>query len=556
MARTVLVMWPRRSKHKMDRDIRDSYSLSLPTDKTVLDSVKVDMTTIKDQQGNPALEVVIDATHGGYVNSNLAMYTKDGQQAGAKSFFVPFPKPVLTEHDDEKPPIGRIIDAQYVDLIVDAQEVAKAGERGVPQSKITVKAIITDAEAIQKLMDGRFLTVSISGRPKTAPRCSICDQQIEGVFGCENDHMRGKTYDGKLCYYKIGEMGYSEMSFVNKPADQSEKHAAMITSMKAITAPSFANIGDTTDDKGNVSDSVEDKCPECEDNFWTDAEIAEIKPIADEYDTWLESAEAGDAVLTTQQRKNMKSSTFCGPARSFPVPDCKHAANAKARLTQSVKSGKLSSSTAAKIRGCINRKSSSLKCGFNKDSASPTAEAIALLEEARMSLAAEVKQLVDQKVAAEEQLKMANAKIDQTLADLAKAQEDLKKLKETGEEQHKQDLEQNKGLTGQLREKVASNVISMSLLLQKDSFLNVFGGNTVEDRAKKHTTALSKYKEMPLEDLIKLEKQYLDELTKKTLVGHNAGPITGPEGDPMIAKQIKTISDRKQEVRGWFYGKA
>jgi len=62
--------------------------------------------------------------------------------------------------------------------------------------------------------------------------------------------------------------------------------------------------------------------------------------------------------LTTKQRKKMKSGTFCGPNRSFPVPDCKHVGAAKAFLGRS----KFSSSTKAKIAACINRKAKALGC--------------------------------------------------------------------------------------------------------------------------------------------------------------------------------------------------
>lgn len=62
--------------------------------------------------------------------------------------------------------------------------------------------------------------------------------------------------------------------------------------------------------------------------------------------------------LTTKQRKKMKKSTFCGPGRSFPVPDCKHVAAAKAFLGRS----KFSKSTKKKIAACINRKAKQLGC--------------------------------------------------------------------------------------------------------------------------------------------------------------------------------------------------
>jgi len=42
-------------------------------------------------------------------------------------------------------------------------------------------------------------------------------------------------------------------------------------------------------------------------------------------------------------------------SRKYPMPDRSHAANAKARATQMVKRGKLSASSAAKIRAKANR---------------------------------------------------------------------------------------------------------------------------------------------------------------------------------------------------------
>lgn len=60
------------------------------------------------------------------------------------------------------------------------------------------------------------------------------------------------------------------------------------------------------------------------------------------------------AKLTAAARKAIPTSKFAGPDRSYPVQDRAHAANAKARATQMVNAGKLSPSTAAKIRSKAN----------------------------------------------------------------------------------------------------------------------------------------------------------------------------------------------------------
>lgn len=59
--------------------------------------------------------------------------------------------------------------------------------------------------------------------------------------------------------------------------------------------------------------------------------------------------------LSTKQRDKMPSSQFAGPARSYPVPDAEHAANAKARATQAVNAGRMSPAEKSKIDAKANK---------------------------------------------------------------------------------------------------------------------------------------------------------------------------------------------------------
>jgi hypothetical protein len=70
-----------------------------------------------------------------------------------------------------------------------------------------------------------------------------------------------------------------------------------------------------------------------------------------------------DAKLSSEARKKLGSGTFCGPNRSFPVPDCAHVTAAR-RLIGRAKVGE---STKSKILACVSRKASSLGCGGKKD---------------------------------------------------------------------------------------------------------------------------------------------------------------------------------------------
>ena len=53
--------------------------------------------------------------------------------------------------------------------------------------------------------------------------------------------------------------------------------------------------------------------------------------------------------LTSKERKNLPRKDFAGPDRSFPVEDKGHAVAAKARATQAVKAGRMSSSERERI---------------------------------------------------------------------------------------------------------------------------------------------------------------------------------------------------------------
>jgi len=72
-----------------------------------------------------------------------------------------------------------------------------------------------------------------------------------------------------------------------------------------------------------------------------------------------------DAKLSTEARKKLGGSTFCGPGRSFPVPDCAHVVAAR-RLIGRYKGG-----SKDKILACVSRKASSLGCGGKKDTINP-----------------------------------------------------------------------------------------------------------------------------------------------------------------------------------------
>lgn len=163
----------------------------------------------------------IEAIHAKKVTRNFTYYTEEGFMqeimhpkhnipSGVNSWLVPFPKPVLKNHNTETEPLGRIASARVVKV------GRKVYEELIPA--------ITDSDAIEKILDGRYLTTSISSETDSIT-CSICKQDLtkseEGFWG--HEHERGEMYDDKLAYWIMGHLWHSEISFVNKPSDTESK---------------------------------------------------------------------------------------------------------------------------------------------------------------------------------------------------------------------------------------------------------------------------------------------------------------------------------------------
>lgn len=65
-----------------------------------------------------------------------------------------------------------------------------------------------------------------------------------------------------------------------------------------------------------------------------------------------ESLTIEEAKLSYAERKNLSSSAFCGPDRSFPAHDAAHVRNGLARL----KNSKFSPAIKARILACLRRR--------------------------------------------------------------------------------------------------------------------------------------------------------------------------------------------------------
>ena len=199
----------------------------------------------------------IEMTHSGIVTGNYGFYLPSRMKDGAPSFTNKFPKPVLIGHDEgeaETDPIGRVIDAEYVDTsagylsndsylnklvsfrdeekdktlsfvnYIISNYNSKDDYAGLGNIRGTLN--ITDSKAIEKILDGRYLTVSISMISDSAT-CSICGTNWIKEGFCE--HRRGQSYEDSVCVVIPGTMRYEHVAIVNSPADPNAHTFSIVT---------------------------------------------------------------------------------------------------------------------------------------------------------------------------------------------------------------------------------------------------------------------------------------------------------------------------------------
>jgi hypothetical protein len=205
----------------------------------IQDAVGAISKKIKDQLSNMVLDTAhsndkvsvlseIAVTHAGIVNGNYGYYTPEGLQRSAETWVRPYKKPLLANHNKrDGEPLGRIEGSIYQRMtpaqIPDVKTSVYDSDfkyRGLGYLQNLVK--VSDPTAVQKVLDGRYLTVSVSGDTDMM-ECSICgknwlsDGQCHHRFGHEYDE--DETGEAKLAYWTGGDFIWDELSFVNEPAD-------------------------------------------------------------------------------------------------------------------------------------------------------------------------------------------------------------------------------------------------------------------------------------------------------------------------------------------------
>ena len=444
---------------------------------------------------NSGLNVQIAATHSGIVIRNNRFYLPERMKKGVATFTKDFFKPVLLHHDQDKDPVGRIIDATYVDTSGVVQDRYRGLEVKNSKGKtmgtindalihdfvndkmpfgqqvdvirnmfkdslldddeyaglgyIKILANIADPDAIQKLLDGRYITGSVGASTNRAV-CSVCKSDWAKEGPCE--HKPGAMYDEAKCFLIAGDLSYEEYSFVNVPADRHSKVLQLDYNGNTIDIdvaddyqgricevqlefPQYdsvtkeemgmanknaketdqeldiqdsANVNadpapdaepqntegaqdvqdsaneETTSEEETVQDNVED-VTNVEDNkkdFVTSIIETEDALTDEEEENFYEEiwqaaqdcfkdgeftlAQLGvenleDAKLSSERRKKLPKSSFCGPNKSFPAHDCAHVTAARRLVGRYNGEGSKEA-----IMACVDRKAKVLGCDSNK----------------------------------------------------------------------------------------------------------------------------------------------------------------------------------------------
>lgn len=389
--------------------------------------------------GKKALVVRLAATHAGIVTGNNTFYMPDKMREGVPTFMSNYGKPILTHHNEEQDPIGRIIDAKYIDTSKTLRDSTWMGKEvrdsaGRVQGTINDKLLndlvdgkmpfgqavdvvrnifdnsvlqdpnyeglgyaeiiaeITDKDAIEKFLDGRYLTGSVSASTDRAV-CSHCRTDWTQDGRC--DHVPGSVEDGKKVYLIAGKFDYSEYSMVNKPADRHSKVLELyyngvkdsVQIAKDSSRITEVNVGfpqyelndkvqedglmsakkkpeGTPEVKDNIETPVEEKKnevvtpeapvePKVEDTkvepetfealltrmldasyelVAQDEEAAYNKMLDEMKSLGLSDKDLEDTKLSQEKRAKLAKSSFAGPHRTLPVTDAAHALAAQKLL--------------------------------------------------------------------------------------------------------------------------------------------------------------------------------------------------------------------------------
>lgn len=220
----------------MGREVRFTDLFGMPERSSMYSDANNLLEDLYSSISAPSFRVTIKATHSGYLLNNR-VYPGSGVKAGASSWVskdnggtAGYDKPFLKHHDSKSEPVGRIDSQKFVQLWEDDRfkNDWKNPDHGTKPGSgyIVISGTVSDKDAQQKILDGRYKTVS-TGQSSNKAYCSICGYDWLSDADEEEEicnHRPGRVYDVDGIKYRAylvtGKMKYMECSFVNHPANE------------------------------------------------------------------------------------------------------------------------------------------------------------------------------------------------------------------------------------------------------------------------------------------------------------------------------------------------
>lgn len=197
-------------------------TMSFPISEKVVEQVITEAKAKTKSGGSKKLVVSIAAIHEG-ITKNFTNYPKEELELSVSTWTSPYNKPIVVDHGRSTGFFGREYPVE--DILGRIVNVTMGEHAG--KAALIFTTHITDPSAVERIKDGRYSTVSIGAKIKSA-KCSVCENDWAKGKYC--DHERGRWYkedeeDEKskaiLCTWDLGGLEGIELSFVTMPADQS-----------------------------------------------------------------------------------------------------------------------------------------------------------------------------------------------------------------------------------------------------------------------------------------------------------------------------------------------
>jgi len=357
----------------------------------------------------------VEVSHPSKVNANFRTYPNARQKV--KTFVKPYNKKVLLWHNDMVDPVGYVENAYYRKQSINDPET----------DAVVVDIRLVDKNFIEKFLKGVYNTFSI-GAVSEKSVCSICgEENCDHVPGqvYDGNLCYRKTYLDKYVELSFVTVPADENAFIpieevrnymissNEIGDDIDSDRIIIDTINIEIDKMGGNEVENKDVKideiakelgltpefiefaiGVLEMSMDDlkeivqKVDSGDTDDLFDPELLDADSD-DEGDESDEGDEGGDdegdgdgdekdsdggasdtkdkklPPVGSKARQKMKG-PFCGPDKTFPVPDCKHAAVAMAMLNWPAVKKKYSAAQRKKIAACIMRVAKRLGCPMAK----------------------------------------------------------------------------------------------------------------------------------------------------------------------------------------------